>query len=571
MIEKGEIVMTALKTTKKTLQVIAFAAEYHKHITPITHHLSNGGDVCFYANNFVIADYLKKDFTIESFTKLFDLCKQKGVFDLHFCNHIPSVTFNAAAKHMTRKWPRDHMGMMPLIEDKYSDELWLGLLEWAKAYNSPKEIKAFELIFKDPKKACFNEGISHTFWQGKEGNLSRDNSWKMHQRIESHGELLRYMAKNSLKRILNHLALPQDIITAIVYFTHYLYVQGLSPQSCGAWEEIPFKNGINWDDASVILAFSEVVSLINELKKQPQIYKKFLNAEKKITQKFKLALLFAMPDNLSTFIKESLKLIRHFYLDEFRGSSKRIDSSCVMLCAEKIDLSCNHNLQTNIAKHLRMLQHWERKLVHEFGAWRYNNFFTKVDNRDICSCDSYLNLNYYLLCDNNGHLCLNKVDFDKGDNAKKSDNGVNHFKLRGKNMAEKTSAQWGLPLSYAAIAFGRLTSLLLDVKEQKGSLSMKEKALLKQCVNKNQEYIKRTYANISGCFSDGSLFLKADGNQIKPFCKPEAYQAVTSKLNTKQFAFIPGVNDHLGWDAAKCYEASKLFLDNLRRLKKLKI
>ncbi len=187
-----------------------------------------------------------------------------------------------------------------------------------------------------------------------------------------------------------------------------------------------------------------------------------------------------------------------------------------------------------------------------------------VDGHEITSCDSYLNLNYYILCDNKGRLCSRKENFDGA--GKNDDNDVTNFVARGKNMAEKTSAQWGLPLSYAAIAYGRLTAKLLDKRDAEGKLSEQEKQLLDECFNKNQEYIKRTYANISGCFDDGKKFLKADGNTIEPFHKPEAYQAVTSELNTKKFCFIPGVNDHLGWDAAKCYEASKLFLQNLQRM-----
>lgn len=123
-----------------------------------------------------------------------------------------------------------------------------------------------------------------------------------------------------------------------------------------------------------------------------------------------------------------------------------------------------------------------------------------------------------------------------------------------------------MPLSYAAIAYGRLTAKLLDKRDAEGKLSEQEKQLLDECFNKNQEYIKRTYANISGCLDDGKKFLKAAGNIIEPFHKPEAYQAVTSELNTKKFCFIPGINDYLGWDAAKCYEASKLFLQNLQRM-----
>ena len=547
-----------------TLEVVNFAGDYGKHIVKITHKTWDGKAVCFYANNKQIAPFLAKDLNSENFKKLFVLCDKKGVFNLKFTNHIPYVTFNVAAKHMTRKWPRDHMGMIELVKDKYQNELWKGLVEWAKTYNRPSEIRAFARVFKHPQSACYNKGVAHVFWQLADGSLIRDAGWKMHQRIESHGELLRYLAKYSGERLDKGQSIPDEVVQTIVRFVHYLYIQGNSPQSCGAWEEIPLKGGINWDNASVMKAFEEVVSLIEILQNHPKIKQKFENFEDILCRKFRLNKLFVQPKKLKDFIEKSLKLIRHFYLDEFHGATKRTDSSSAMLCAEDIDLSSSKNLSVDISKHLKILKRWEKNLVREFGALRYNNFSTVVDGHEITSCDSYLNLNYYILCDNKGRLCSRKENFDGA--GKNDDNDVTNFVARGKNMAEKTSAQWGLPLSYAAIAYGRLTAKLLDKRDAEGKLSEQEKQLLDECFNKNQEYIKRTYANISGCFDDGKKFLKADGNTIEPFHKPEAYQAVTSELNTKKFCFIPGVNDHLGWDAAKCYEASKLFLQNLQRM-----
>jgi len=549
-----------------TLKVINFAKEYGKNITKIIHNSNNGKKVCFYANNKEVSAFLIKDFDVALFKKLFALCDKKGVFDLRFCNHIPSVTFSAGAKHMTRKWPRDHMGMMPLVKDKYAEQAWKGLEEWAKTYNQATEIRAFDKVFKNPEKACCNMGVSHVFWQLDDGSLIRDAGWKMRQRIESHGELLRYLAKYSCNRLMAGKSLSDDVVRTIVRFGHYLYIQGLSPQSCGAWEEIPFANGINWDNASVMKAFEEVVLLIEVLKKHPKIKQKFEEFEDIICRKFGLIKLFEQTEVLNDFIKKSLRQIRRFYLDEFHGATKRTDSSSVMLCAEDIDLSLKHNLVVDVRKHLQILKRWEKNLVREFGALRYNHFSTMVDGHKIVSCDSYLNLNYYILCDYNGRLCARKENFDTS--VQNNDNDVSNFMRRGKNSAEKTSAQWGLPLSYAAIAYGKLTAKLLNEYDKKGTLTKREQELLQECFNKNQEYIKRTYANISGCFDNGEKFLKADGNIIEAFHKPEAYQAVTTELNTNKFGFIPGVNDHLGWDAAKCYEASKLFLGNLERIEK---
>lgn len=94
---------------------------------------------------------------------------------------------------------------------------------------------------------------------------------------------------------------------------------------------------------------------------------------------------------------------------------------------------------------------------------------------------------------------------------------------------------------------------------------------LEKCMNSSAEYIKRSYGNITGCKSNGDYFYKADGQPIKPWRKPESYQAVSKNFGNKNFVFVPGVNDHLGWEVAKCYEASKLFLENLKIYEKLSL
>ena len=550
---------------KKTLKIIDFAREYQQNITLVSHQLLDGQKAIFYVNNAQIAPYLKQDLTLKSFKKLFNLCQKNGVFYLRFEKHIPCVTLQSRANHMKRKWPRDHMGMIPLIAECYQDELWLGLLKWCDAYTSPAEIKGFEKIFKNPAYAIQNLGISHLFWLKPDGSMRRDFKWKMNQRIESHGELLRYLTMITTEKIQKKVPIPHKMIQTIIRLTHYLYVLGISPRSCGPWEEIPFTNGCNWDNLSVVQAFKQVIILQNELISHSRIQKEFRNFDKQLSTKFKLKPLFADTAYINDFITQSSRSIRRFYLQEFRGASSRVDSSLTMLAAEDFDLSANGNIIINIRKHLKVLAKFEKHLLHEFGAWRYNNFKTSVDNQTITSCDSYLNLNFYLLCDVNGFLLSQKSDLDgkiKGPN----NNDVSHFKWRAQAAKEKTSAQWGLPLSYAAIAYGKLVALLLNQRDDKGTLSHEEQQLLAFCFNKEQEFIKRTYATITGCFKDGKTFIKADGNPISAFRKPEAYQAITTHVGSREFAYIPGVNDHLGWDAAKCFEASKLFLNNLQRL-----
>ena len=148
---------------------------------------------------------------------------------------------------------------------------------------------------------------------------------------------------------------------------------------------------------------------------------------------------------------------------------------------------------------------------------------------------------------------------------------MEQFTKRSLDGFEKASAQCGLHISYAAIAFCKLSALLLQQWQKNNGLSEEENKFLEKCMNSSAEYIKRSYGNIAGCQSDGSYFIKADGQTIEPWRKPEAYQAVSKNFGCKKIVFVPGNNDHLGWDVAKCYEASKLFLENLKIYEKLSL
>ena len=79
-----------------------------------------------------------------------------------------------------------------------------------------------------------------------------------------------------------------------------------------------------------------------------------------------------------------------------------------------------------------------------------------------------------------------------------------------------------------------------------------------------EEYIRRAYGCVTGLIEGNKQPIRANGEKGFAWKKPEAYQVVTTKDGEK--TFLVGANDHLGWDAAVLYEASKLFYDNLKQL-----
>lgn len=549
------------------LKAQAEASSYQTSLPEVSHIRADGTSTVFKVNNTEIFNFLIQPLSCQNFSELFSLCESKGVFDLAFEHHIPNVTLTAGSRHMTRKWPRDHAGMLPLIADRYPDEFWPGLHKTAASYLSRSEISAFRKVLQNPSAFKKNAGISHVFWLNADGKLHRDHSWKMNQRIESHGEFLHGLADalttDLEKGILKNFT--EDTILNIVFFTHYLHVLGINPQTCGPWEEIPFAKGSNWDCASVIMAFQAVLNLMEKLQFHPNILQLFLKSETELTKKFKRPLLLSEPKHLQNYCTKSQANICRNYLNEFRGLTERVDSSSAMLAAADINLSPNNEIITDIKARFEILNRFRSCLVGQFGARRYNTFSLKIGRNQISSCDSYLNLNSDVLLDENGRLCVErKQEIENAEQQSGDNSEPKSFCNRAKLGTEKYSAQWGLPLSYAALAYAKIVRRLLD----KHTLNKQELELLQAAHNGEVEFISRTYANITGLKPNGSAPLKANGEKALIWKKPEAYQAVSTALPGNPPAFLPGVNSHLGWDASICWQASKLFLQNLSDLEK---
>lgn len=557
------------KDLMRTLQAMLEATIYPLNVHQLIHHRHNGSKVTIIINNRLIYKNLSEPLSFTQFKKLFKLCRNHGVFDLVFENHIPVVTLQAGSQHMTRKWPRDHAGMLPLINAHYPQELAPGLLAWAKAYTSPREISSFEKVIANPETYLLNQGISHIFWLEKNGNLKRDENWQMNQRLESHSELLNafvsYLSRQLQSAEQKETYFTPEIIKAVVYFTHYLFALGISPASCGPWEEIPFSKGINWDCASMVLALKKVVELMVLLQFHPKQLNKFLSFEKKLCTKLNISPVLKPIQPLKDLCHQAIKIIRDNYKNEFRNSCNRVDACSIMLAASDLELSRDNELTKEIKLKQEILTKATQHLVGEFGARRYSRFAITIDDKNIKSCDSYLNLNSDIMVDNHTQkLDLNKryhledIEKNSGDAS-----GIDEFIKRNQDCTEDTSAQWGLPLSYAALAYSKMLRKLLELHRITGNLKAEETDLLKQCHNSAEEFIKRSYGNITGIKIDGALPRKANGEISDIWKKPEAYQAVSTLRGNGDFAFLPGVNSHLGWDAAVCYSASEIFLSCL--------
>ncbi len=589
----------------KALRAMIDATDYYKHIKFVRHTRVNGNTYKIAVNNSEVYEHLKEPLNSKNFNKLFRKAEEKGVFSLKFDDGVPSVSDAAGSAQMTRKWTSDHIGMLPLIEVKYQDQLLPGLITWAKTYSSPEEIESFERVIKNPEAYKKNKGVAYVFWHNpKTGTLSRDTGnakhpgWENNQRLEAFGDLLGAFSdkiKNGIEGtdplgFQKVKAIPGEVIQTIVHMTHYLKAIGPNAQTGGFCEELTFPKGSNCDTKSATQAFKKVKSLVNFIHSpknisNPEIIKlrkSFIDAEKSLMTKTLLpeskALFNSDTKNLDAYIKEGEDMIRKNHLDEFRGTPKRDDAASVIVTNSDINLSPTGDFVEDIEKHLSILEKFENTLLGEFGARRYNQFKIEINGVKINSCDSYINKSYDLAI----HPETDGIHLPKGEFYNKNFGGSDtsepsKFAARGKFAKEETSAQWALPTSYAAIGYGKQVKKLIEKHKKTGVLSKKELKLLNRAFNGETEHIKRTYGNIAGLKMDGTLHTKANGEYALAWRKPEAYQAVPTlvpeniKSPNNKYSFVPGVNSHLGWDAAKTFEASLLYIENLKYLEKKKL
>ena len=106
-------------------------------------------------------------------------------------------------------------------------------------------------------------------------------------------------------------------------------------------------------------------------------------------------------------------------------------------------------------------------------------------------------------------------------------------------------------------AYGMIAKSLMDYIA-KGGKSNAAKNLLQYAMQKETEYINRSYARITGKNS-----YKANAKPCPAFKVPEAYQAVKDAKG--KIKFVPGTHTPLTWAQASLYDASKLFEQNLKR------
>ncbi len=485
-------------------------------------------------HNNKIAQRLKPDYTVDEFESLLNFADEKGVFDLNynektgfFKTSVIDSKENSLMSDLI--WVTDTSRYMPIVKEKYPDKC-IPLMENISKYYKKQE-RTMEKVINNPLLFELNHGYPHTSKYGSGQVFNPENmkshKWFTRTRLESMGLYLQTMGdlikdgfdgkpygyKNSAQvsdEVVNSIATCAKYLKAI----NYPYAK-----SCNAWEEATFSNTTTSDVAIVNEGFRKIMDVIYspEPNKETQLLKERLLASKHGD-------VFKDEKTLKDLLKIGEYRIKNDDMSEAYGERKYDAAMSFVSHSESYDKNdVINDIQENV-KRLMMLEEGDsdtKPLVRRNGIIRYNT-------------DRYLRLD---------------ADIVKPEKGKK------------RVFLPNSEAQWFMVTDISKGYGIQLKKLLNHIEAKDTSPNKKEKELIDMLLAKETEYINRGYARITGPDSH-----KANGKKCQEYLVPEAYQAVTSSRGIK---YVPGTHSPLAWAQASLYDASKVYLDNLKTLENI--
>ncbi len=477
-----------------------------------------------------IARRLQKSYTEKSFHDLFKYVKKHGTFDINLDPETKFVQTSIIDKKenplMSKLvWVTDTSNFMPLLKDTNPD-LCVPLMENISGYYA-KQQSSFDKIINNPLLFELNHdwpntaknGVGHVF--NPENKIT--HKWYPRTRLDSIGLYLGTMSdlikdglqgsKYGYKKAAD---ISQNAIESIANTTAYLNkIVYPYAKDTGPWEEKTFNSTASSDVAIINDAFRKVIDLMYSPTKDKELLKvrtRLLNA--------KNGSIFKDEQGLRNMLKIGEHRIKTNSAWEFPTQRKRDGAMSFIFKTEKLD----EDVINNAIKVFARLKKFEKptpknkELVRDNGILRYTG-------------DNYLYINADL-------------DFEK------------NVYIPKRKFPDRTEAQWFM-VSDMSKAYGMIAKSLMDYIA-KGGKSNAAKNLLQYAMQKETEYINRSYARITGKNS-----YKANAKPCPAFKVPEAYQAVTDAKG--KIKFVPGTHTPLTWAQASLYDASKLFEQNLKR------
>ena len=503
-------------------------------------------------HNKEIAKKLQENYSSETFSKLFEFAKKKGVFDLNIndsTHYITTSLIDPKENPLMGKliWVTDSCRFMPVLKDMYP-EAAVPLMENMSTFYKKQE-RNFNKIINNPLEYELNHdwpntaknGIGHVF----NPNNMTTHKWFAHTRLESPGLYLQAMgelitdglngAKYGYKSAEQ---ISQNSIDAIANVTAYLkqiaYPYG---KSTGAWEEQTFMITPSSDVAIINEGFRKIINLMYSPTKNPEILK--------VRQR-----LLASPNGKVFADEKGLREMLN--VGEYRI---RLNS------LEEVPLH-NKKILEMKAKSNEVLPEYEERILD--GALSFIPHTEKF-SADVVDDASEIIKRMDLL--QTGDYRTPEIVRENGVIRYVGDRYLNmtsgHQVNEANNIGKKTEAQWFMT-SDISKSYGIAAKRILDRIEKYGIDDSYTVDLLNKAIRKETEFINRAFARITGKNS-----YKANGKPCPPYQIPEAYQAVTNSKG--EVLFVPGTHTPLGWAQASLYDASKLFSENLARLEKLNL
>lgn len=495
----------------------------------------NFGEYEIPVHNEGIAQKLKRKYTPETFSELFNFAKKKGVFDYTLdpkTGFVKTSQINYKENELMSGliWTTDTCHNMSLI--KHSDPK-----SCTRVFNSltglyDKQQANFDYVIANPQKYVENEfqpskvGVGHAFIP----KTKTDHHWFSRARLESLGMYLQTAAdligegfKGAEYGYKHFEDIPQNVINTISNSVKYLKtIDYPHARSCGAWEEHTFINSLTSDTAIINEGFRKLLNLLYSGNPSADIIKL-----KDALKNTKYGAVFDDKKALYDLLRSGERRLEDIHYHESMTAHIKVKPHEEKNLGRKSDAAMAFVPQTEtlndksaagdaIAK-IGMLRQLERDLVRDNGALRYNK-------------DEYLNLDY--------HTLSNKWTQNK----------------------HKNEAEWFL-VSEISKGYGKVAENLMNEIQKNGTNSKIQK-LLDYAMKKQTEFINRSYARITP-----KNAVKSNKYSCPAYKVPEAYEAVTTKHGIK---FMPGAHTPLTWAESSLFEASELFLTNLQKFSQLR-
>lgn len=490
---------------------------------------------CIPVHNKKIMMYMKDNYNLNDFERLFDFAKRKGVFDFKLNEETGFVktSFIETKENELMSdyvWVTDSCANLELLKE-YKQESCKTIFNRLSDFYNMEQIH-FDEVIENPQLYKDNpfydgtqqHGVAHVF-NSKTGEIF---PYMPKTRLESLGrylqravELIQDGFDGKEYGYKNNEEIPVSVINSISNIVAYLKaINYPSARSCGNWEEQTFVNSLTSDTAIINKGLRDLLNFIYKDTKNSNIIK-----FRKRLYDSRYGKNFEDKSSLFNLLKDGEKRVQQVPFEETNKGS--FNSTLDPWLSERVlnreyDAALSYVIQTERLK---------------------DNIYEDVEYKFEC-----LNKMIKALVKPNGMIRFKKDGYLSLD--------YHQLKNPMFNNKQQNEAEWFL-VSEVANSYCSIANELIDNIETKGNITEKDKMLLKKALDGATEYINRSYARIT----QGSS-IKSNGYRCPAYKVPEAYEAVTTEDGIK---YVPGAHP-LTWAASSLHNASKNYISLLEKI-----